>query len=296
MPLDFFVCFSSVSALLGATGQGGYAAANAFLDSFAHYRRSLGLPACAIDWGMWDETGMAAEMNQRARSNLIHRGLGVIPVETALAALMSLEKSEVEMWQRMLRAYGGALYPLDLVALGALNRSAALCSGFRSLVEARNFICAASILRLQLDTALRFYAAFLVTEPHAFASAVLKGTPVRKLKDRTGTLMHDRHLVSCLSLQHPWVAKVYETTSGYIHLSEQHIFQAIESVEERERLVKIKISAADKELSEQTYVEAVEAFCAATQVFHHYVEVWIVAKDNPEAVARLRKKKDNAGP
>ena len=191
----------------------------------------------------------------------------------------------------MLRANEGAFYPLDLLVIGALNRSAAQCVGFRLLVQARNFICAASILRLQLDTALRFYAAFLVAEPHMFASTVLKGTPVRKLKDSSGTLMRDAHLVSCLSRQYPWVTKVYETTSGYIHLSEQHIFQAIESVEERERLVEIKMSATDKELPGQTYVEAVEAFCAATQVFHHYVEGWIITKDNPETVARLRKVK-----
>ena len=216
-------------------------------------------------------------------------------VETALAKLVSLEEAQATTWLRMLRAYGGALYPMDLLAIGALNRSAAQCAGFRSLVQARNFICAASILRLQLDTALRFYAAFLVAEPHAFASAVLKGTQVRKLKDRDGTLMRDAHLVSCLSQQYPWVAKVYQTTSGYIHLSEQHIFQAIESLEERERITKIKMSAEDRELPEQTYVEAMEAFCAATKVFHHYVEGWVATKENPEVVARLRKKRGNVG-
>jgi hypothetical protein len=210
-------------------------------------------------------------------------------VETALAKLVSLEEAQANIWLRMLRAYRGALYPLDLLAIGALNRSAAQCAGFRNLVRSRNCICAASILRLQLDTALRFYAAFLVANPHTFASAVLKGTPVKRLKDKTGNPLHDTYLVSCLSKQYPWVAKVYQKTSGYIHLSEQHIFQAIESVEEQERVIKIKMSAEDKELPEQTYVEAVEAFCSATKVFHHYVEGWIVTKDNPEAVARLRK-------
>jgi KR domain/Phosphopantetheine attachment site len=87
MQLDFFVCFASVSGLLGATGQSSYAAANAFMDSFAHYRQSLGLPGCAIDWGMWAEGGMAADMDSRARRNLIRRGMGLLPPDMALACL-----------------------------------------------------------------------------------------------------------------------------------------------------------------------------------------------------------------
>ncbi|SMG01554.1 type I polyketide synthase [Burkholderia singularis] len=57
--LDFFVLFSSNSALVGLGGQANYAAANAFLDAFAHYRLAHGLPALAINWGPWAEVGLA---------------------------------------------------------------------------------------------------------------------------------------------------------------------------------------------------------------------------------------------
>ena len=56
-PLDFFVMFSSVTALYGNPGQGNYAAANTFLDALAHYRHTLGLPALAVDWGSLAEVG-----------------------------------------------------------------------------------------------------------------------------------------------------------------------------------------------------------------------------------------------
>ncbi len=58
-PLDFFVMCSSYVTLYGAPGQSDYTAANAFLDGFASYRRSLGLPAVTINWTGWSESGMA---------------------------------------------------------------------------------------------------------------------------------------------------------------------------------------------------------------------------------------------
>jgi NADPH:quinone reductase-like Zn-dependent oxidoreductase/acyl carrier protein len=85
LPLDFFVLFSSATALLGAPGQANYAAANAFLDSFAQYRRSTGRAALAIDWGAWAEIGLAARMSSPL--NLAKQGIKAMPPRLALAAL-----------------------------------------------------------------------------------------------------------------------------------------------------------------------------------------------------------------
>lgn len=55
--LDFFVMTSSTLGIAGASTQTNYAAANAFLDSMARHRWSLGLEACSIALGMIIEIG-----------------------------------------------------------------------------------------------------------------------------------------------------------------------------------------------------------------------------------------------
>ncbi len=84
-PLDFFVLFSSIAAVLGSPGQANHAAANAFLDAFAHHRRARGLPALSIDWGAWAEVGAVVEHDAGRR--LAGQGIGRMRPEDGLAAL-----------------------------------------------------------------------------------------------------------------------------------------------------------------------------------------------------------------
>jgi malonyl CoA-acyl carrier protein transacylase len=90
LPLDFFVCFSSVASLLGSSGQGNYAAANAFMDALAHHRRGMGLPGLSINWGPWAEGGMAARLGSQHQNRMLTQGVSPISLEGGLQILANL--------------------------------------------------------------------------------------------------------------------------------------------------------------------------------------------------------------
>ena len=56
-PLDFFVMFSSTASIFSEPGQGDYAAANSFLDSYTAYRNKLGKRTVTISWTAWRDIG-----------------------------------------------------------------------------------------------------------------------------------------------------------------------------------------------------------------------------------------------
>jgi acyl carrier protein len=64
--LDFFVMLSSVSGVIGNATQAAYAAANTFMDAFASFRNSLGLPAVSLDLGAIAEVGYLSDNSELA--------------------------------------------------------------------------------------------------------------------------------------------------------------------------------------------------------------------------------------
>lgn len=116
-PLDFFILFSSNAAWFGAAGQGNYAASNTYLDSLAHYRRALGLPALTVNWGPIGDVGYLAR-NPMVAAWLESGGSKMITSAEAMQAMeaaLRVNPTQVGVmnadWPLLLKAMGGKPVP-----------------------------------------------------------------------------------------------------------------------------------------------------------------------------------------
>ena len=112
LPLDFFVCFSSMTALLGSPSQGNYAAANVFMDTLMHHRRAANLPGLSINWGPWADIGMLASLDTQNQQRILDKGLTPITPQNGLNILENLLQRDVVQvgvlpidWQQFLQMF-----------------------------------------------------------------------------------------------------------------------------------------------------------------------------------------------
>lgn len=153
-----------------------------------------------------------------------------------------------------------------LFIIGAGKRTVAQSAGFRNMIGSRNFVCASSILRMQIDTAMRLNALNLVADVPIFLEAWSNGEKFSKLKSAAGNKLHDTELLKELAVKFPWVQEVYAQTSAFIHFSARHTWACISQLNEQERTFRLEISPEDPERPEHDYFEIVSCFSATNDI------------------------------
>ena len=99
--LRHFVLFSSVSGLLGSRWLAHYTATSTYLDTFAYARRTLGLPATVVNWGLWKSL---ADSQSDAGQMMSNTGLEPMPDEVAIRALPLVMASDAPVRSTVVRA------------------------------------------------------------------------------------------------------------------------------------------------------------------------------------------------
>ncbi|MGN5631520.1 type I polyketide synthase [Streptomyces sp. AC154] len=228
MDLSAFVLFSSAAPLLGGQGQGNYAAANAAMDALAQARRSAGLPAHSLAWGLW-KRGMAEALNDAGGENMVRQirtRLGLSPIEpdTGMHMLDSALASGEPMLMTAL---------LDTPALTALGRLGTLPAVLRGLIRvpSRGRVADSPLRQRLLDAPAEQWETLIRDEVRAIAAAVLghesadaidPGTPFTELGfDSLGGVEFRNKVTAATGVQLPSTLVFdYPTASavaGFLH-------------------------------------------------------------------------------
>jgi hypothetical protein len=167
----------------------------------------------------------------------------------------------------------------DVLFFAVYKRSLSLIAGFTQLIEARNFICAAPLVRLQVDNLIRLRAGFVVEDINEFVFGMLQGKKISQMQDKNGQKMTDYNLQKLLSEEYPWLQDIYKQTSGYIHLSEQHYLNIVQKEsEDKKQITEFYVGPKDKVVTLDTYLNTVETMIVVTVELMRFGDKWSVQR------------------
>lgn len=160
-----------------------------------------------------------------------------------------------------------------------MNRALQLLHGFVVMVRNRNYMSATPLFRLQLDNALRMWAACKVGSFDVFTSEVLEGKRIDKMKSKSGERLTDLYLVDSLAehFRLPKLSKAYNHASGFIHLSGQHLFATHQI--KHEGTISGRIVRWDDTIDDAKWLDLIKGFSEATDLTLTLVRAWANQKD-----------------
>ena len=199
-------------------------------------------------------------------------------VRTLLAQVEADRDSMLKLMISGFSAPGSQMFSLDLMAFGAAKRNVSTACAFRMMIESWNMVCARALLRIHIDTSLRFSAAWLVDKPHEFATQVLSGEQINKIKGKDGKQLSDARLVEARTSEHPWLPAVYKNLSGYVHFSGAHIYDAVAETDTDDSTVSFEISETDLKFPEFSWIEILECFRETTAMLSKFLSGYSATK------------------
>lgn len=121
---------------------------------------------------------------------------------------------------------GDNLMKTDFYFSAVIDQGIRLMDGMLPMLEQRNPTCAAALLRMQIDTCLRTYAAFIADDTNAFIEGYIEGRKIDEFSDDRGKVMKDWYLRKRLSEHFQSIGEDYNLASGFVHFS-HNAFQMI---------------------------------------------------------------------
>lgn len=216
-------------------------------------------------------------------------------MSATLEALEELDARLIKTAQSLFLACEASLYPADVLAIAVANRALSLLNGFLLLIRNGGYIAAAGILRMQVDNVLRLGGVIAAVDPHDVANQVINGRPLAQIRDAQGEKMRDARLREVAAARLFWVERTYSLSSGYVHLSEQHILHLLQrSPLNADGHRELEIGSDDAYLNEDQREDLVAAFQTVTLEVIATIDAWKERRLNNADKERLQKRYKNA--
>lgn len=205
-----------------------------------------------------------------------------LKLENELFELDRLNKLLIDTARNSVETY--ALYAFDLYCTSIINRTLNLNRGYSSQIRSQNFISAAPLVRISLDSLLRLFAAFQVDyNIDTFANNIMNGQAIDKTKDKNGKLMKDFYLVELLSSQKEceWVKTIYKAGNAFVHFTSKHIFASVKSDKSQGKpILNATVQYGDSYIKVEEKLWATRAMIQITIKIIDILNFWIKYKES----------------
>lgn len=135
------------------------------------------------------------------------------------ALIENLKKRRMAENKSVVPFMNGDFTGWELYLAGTCEYSMRIVDGLISMLQSRNFVCAAQLLRAQIGVCMRTLALLVCEDTDTFIKTFLNNGQINKLKDSSGKKLTDGRLKELLNQFDPTVAASYDKASGMTHYS-----------------------------------------------------------------------------
>lgn len=178
------------------------------------------------------------------------------------------------------RAKPLVIEPCDLYALAVIHRAHMLNHGILPLVQQGNILAGAALLRMQLDSGLRFWAVSTLPNAHEIALSILDGNNLDTIKHPGGKeKMRDGYLRKLLN--DPRFDRVYEWASDHVHLSKTHALHVMAAAKrDSQGLWSFPLGPKASTVPESVFIDLLENQLEAGAMIFNAVRNWIALRNS----------------
>jgi hypothetical protein len=183
---------------------------------------------------------------------------------------------------------GSFLADVEWFSLAAVTKSTSNANAFELLVNARNTVAAAAVVRMQIEAAMRLFGLTLVDDIEDAGTKLMHGAKYSSLKlAGTKDALRDKILHEELSKEYEWVSESYEATSAYVHLDRMNVTSKLTHLDHD---TFFNLSGVDAKWPESAYYDLADTFYIALRMTRNLLQAFLAERPQPEARAAILQK------